>query len=194
MELFMLPHIEINIWFSACFKRIGLLIFSERKKERKREKGKHQFVAPLIHAFIGWFLCVPSLGTELRNLGVWGPGQGLWMCFSLSFWITHDWVEENYMLTKHLELRSLEKRLHKAVKQIWNVILLKDSSQAATFTLISKAPGDFDLSLLVLLLCSTHAPDPTRTQSNIHSFLQQILTCVEEEENFFCPSRFFPLV
>lgn len=98
------------------------------------------------------------------------------------------------MSTKHLELLSLEKRLHKAVKQILNVILPNNSSWAATFTLVSKPPDNFGLSLLVLLTRSTHTGDPPCTQASIHSFLQQTLTWEEEEENVFYPSRLFQLV
>ena len=35
----------------TCF--IFLIDFREKEEERKRERGKHQFVVPLIYAFIG---------------------------------------------------------------------------------------------------------------------------------------------
>ena len=36
--------------------------FLEREEGREREK--HRFAVPLIYAFIGWFLYVPSVGIE----------------------------------------------------------------------------------------------------------------------------------
>ena len=49
-----------KLWYSFFKKNLD---FRERKgeggKEGERERMNHQFVIPLIYAFIGWFLFVP---------------------------------------------------------------------------------------------------------------------------------------
>ena len=46
-------------WIINTFKKFNLLM---------RERGKHQFIVPLVYAFIGWFLYVPRLGIESTTL------------------------------------------------------------------------------------------------------------------------------
>ena len=67
------PLLKKNFFFLVTDMCVHVCVFvcvSERKRER--EKEKHQFVFPLIYAYIGCFLNVPWLGGRTWNLGVSG--------------------------------------------------------------------------------------------------------------------------
>ena len=63
---------------------------------------RERSVAPLIHAFIGWFLYVPWLGIEPATLAhqddaltTWATQPGLIVCVVFFFRITHYWFLVN---------------------------------------------------------------------------------------------------
>ena len=61
------PHLPL-LPLSNFFKILFIDVERERERENTHKKEKHQFVVPLMYAFIGYFLYVPGLDIKPCNL------------------------------------------------------------------------------------------------------------------------------